>query len=58
MKKRKITRKEIRQWLIVLLPVVAICVAGFLPLKPFVSQALIGIVLIWLQATLIFGSLS
>jgi hypothetical protein len=49
------TKKKTLQWLIVLLPILAICGAGLLPLKPLVNQALIGIVFLWLQVTIMLG---
>jgi hypothetical protein len=54
-KLNKLSKKRARNWLIVLLPVLCVFLAGFLPLKPFVNQALIGIVFIWFQVTIMLG---
>jgi hypothetical protein len=47
--------REIVRWGIVGLPLSAVVVATFLPLRAIYQQALIGFVLIWFQFTLMLG---
>jgi hypothetical protein len=53
--KEKLEKKKVLRWLVIGLPLAAIIGAGFLPLQPIVLQALIGIMLIWFQVSLMLG---
>ena len=53
---RKDKLQRMLTWCIVGLPLVAAMVASFLPLRPAFHQALVGIVLIWFQVSLMFGA--
>ena len=58
MRKLIIEKKKEIQWLIIGLPLLALCGSAFLPLKPIVSQALIGVLFIWFQVTILLGFFS
>ena len=49
-------RKKVVQWVLAGLPLAAIVVSAFLPLRDAIRQAFIGIILIWFQASLMFGT--
>ncbi len=53
--KEHLDKKKLLRWIAVVLPLIATIVAGFLPLKPIVLQALIGIMLIWFQVSIMLG---
>jgi hypothetical protein len=50
-------RKTLR-WLIIGLPIAAVLVLAWLPLRPVFQQAMVGIVFIWFQFGLLFGVFS
>ena len=56
---RKPQLKHIRHvvWLYGI-PTLVLISSAFLPLQPFVRQAMIGILLIWFQISLMFGKFS
>jgi hypothetical protein len=55
MKKAHLSRKNLTQWLVVSIPVAAICGSAFFPLLPVVRQGLILVTLIWFQVSLLLG---
>jgi hypothetical protein len=55
--KRLQFRKTMR-WLIIGLPLAAIPVASLLPLRSVYQQALIGVIFVWFQFSLLLGVLT
>ena len=48
-------RANLKKWIVAGLPLLAIIVAGFLPINAIVRQGLVGMVMVWFQASWMLG---
>jgi hypothetical protein len=57
MKKKRFlgVQHQLRAWFFVGLPILSVIATGFLPMPALLRQALIGVILIWFQISLMMG---
>jgi hypothetical protein len=52
---KKLQLRKTLRWFMIGLPLAAVPVASLLPLRPVYEQALIGVIFVWFQFSLLLG---